>query len=319
MLTGPTASGKTELLEGVFARGAFSSFRAAPAAVISADSMQAYRGMDIGTAKPDSQQRERLPHHLIDIKNPDEQYTAGEFARLADGLCESLAAEGVLPVISGGTGFYIRTFVCGPASAPAADPALREEVARDFALHGAGTLRTELSAADPVSAARIHPNDAYRLTRAVEILRATGTAPSRFAPAPVLRSRYEFLILGVAREREELKLRIARRVSAMFDAGLEEEVRALRRDGYGPADPGLKAIGYREFFEMEGAPPEQVAAAIELHTAQYAKRQMTFMRSIPGIRWIEPSSDALAAELEAFLGKGAGAGVAEDRIPSAPR
>jgi tRNA dimethylallyltransferase len=275
--------------------------------------------MDIGTAKPDRMQRERLPHHLIDIKDPDEQYTAGEFVRLADGLCSDFADGGILPVISGGTGFYIRNFVCGTATAPAADPALRADVAQDLALHGAGMLRAELSAADPVSAARIHPNDTYRLTRAVEILRSTGAAPSCFAPAPVPRSCYEFLILGVAREREELKHRIGRRVAAMFDAGLEEEVRTLRRAGYGPENPGLKAIGYREFFEMEGASPGQVADAIELHTVQYAKRQMTFMRALPGIRWIEASVDALAAELEAFFSPGAGPDVAAARIPSAPR
>ena len=306
MLTGPTASGKTELLEGVFARGAFSSFRGSRAEVISADSMQAYRGMDIGTAKPDRYQRERLPHHLIDIRNPDEQYTAGEFVRLADALCERFAGEGVLPVVSGGTGFYIRNFVCGPASAPAADPALRKEVALDLELRGAEALREELAATDPGSAARIHSNDTYRLTRAVEILRATGKAPSCFAPESRPRDRYRFLILGVVRDREALKERIAARVDAMFAAGLEAEVQALREAGYGPEDPGLKAIGYREFFELEGASREEIAAAVCLHTVQYAKRQMTFMRALPGMRWIEPSVDALASEIEAFIGSGTG-------------
>lgn len=266
--------------------------------------MQAYRGMDIGTAKPDGQQRERLPHHLIDIRNPDEQYTAGDFVRLSDALCERFAGQGILPVVSGGTGFYIRNFVCGPASAPAADPALRAEVAQDLEKRGVQTLREELAATDPVSAARIHPNDSYRLTRAVEILRATGRAPSCFAPESSPRDRYQFLILGVARDKEALKARIAARVDAMFAAGLEAEVQALRNAGYGPGDPGLKAIGYREFFELEGAPREQVAAAISLHTVQYAKRQLTFMRALPGMRWIEPSVDALAAEIEKFFGSG---------------
>ena len=131
VVTGPTASGKTELLEGVFARGAPSFI--GDAEVISADAMQAYRGMDIGTAKPGRDLLERLPHSLIDIKNPDEQYTAGEFVRLADERCAVLAARGVIPVISGGTGFYIRNFVCGAPAAPPSDPETRRSVPRRFA------------------------------------------------------------------------------------------------------------------------------------------------------------------------------------------
>ncbi|MFZ3111000.1 MAG: tRNA (adenosine(37)-N6)-dimethylallyltransferase MiaA [Rectinemataceae bacterium] len=297
-MTGPTASGKTELLDSVFARGA-SLF--SPAAVISADSMQAYRGMDIGTAKPDRALQSRLPHHLLDIRDPDEQYTAGDFVHLADALCSTMASEGILPIIAGGTGFYIKNFVCGAPPSPPSNLEVREKVAEDLALFGASALRRELEAADPPSAARIHENDLYRLTRALEILRSSGFPPSRFAPSDKPRADYDFLILGIERPRPELKARIHARVVKMFEAGLAEEATALMRAGYSPSSPGLKAIGYSEFYAMEGQPMEEIAAAIELHTLQYVKRQMTFLRSLPGIRWIEADPDALAAATHDFL------------------
>jgi len=312
-VTGPTASGKTELLDSVFGRGApsfFPSFRAGAgssealprgAAVISADSMQAYRGMDIGTAKPDAATRSRLPHHLIDIRNPDEQYTAGEFVRLADSLCKSLADEALLPIVSGGTGFYVRNFLCGTSSAPASTPATREAVASDLERLGASALRSELGAADPESAARIGANDIYRLTRAVEILRASGRPPSLFAPSAAPRKDWEFLVIGIERPREELRLRIRSRVRTMFEAGLAGEVEALRKAGYGPSCPGLMAIGYREFFSMDGSSPEEIAQAVELHTIQYAKRQMTFLKALPGIAWLRPDPAELFRKAVDFL------------------
>ncbi|MCE1196462.1 tRNA (adenosine(37)-N6)-dimethylallyltransferase MiaA [bacterium] len=299
VVTGPTASGKTELLDGVFARGA-SSF-SGHAAVISADAMQAYRGMDIGTAKPERALLERLPHYLIDIKNPDEQYTAGEFVRLADERCAALSARGIVPVISGGPGFCTRNFVCGAPAAPPSDPETRRQVARDLAAYGPAALRDELRTADPALAARIAERDLYRLTRAVEILRASGQPPSTFAPKAEPRAAYEFLILGVDRPRNELRSRIRARVASMFASGLADEVAALQAAGYGPECPGLKAIGYSEFFELRGAPESEIAAAIELHTAQYAKRQMTFLRALPGIRWIPPEAAALRDAASSFI------------------
>lgn len=312
-MTGPTASGKTELLDSVFGRGAFSFFpsiqtegtesRTMPlsAAIISADSMQAYRGMDIGTAKPDSSLLSRLPHHLIDIRNPDEQYTAGEFVRLADSLSESLARNAILPIVSGGTGFYIRNFVCGTSSAPPSTPEMRMEVDLDLERLGPAALRNELVAADPVSAARIGERDTYRLTRAVEILRTSGQPPSRFAPSDKPRKDREFLIVGIERPRDELRTRIRSRVKSMFDAGLAKEVAALKAAGYDAACPGLNAIGYREFFTMEGAALSEIAEAIELHTTQYAKRQMTFLRALPGIVWMGPDPAALSSTAREFL------------------
>jgi tRNA dimethylallyltransferase len=263
--------------------------------------MQAYRGMDIGTAKPSADLKERLPHRLIDIRDPDEQYTAGDFVRLADAECASLLQAGSLPLVSGGTGFYLRNFICGPASAPPSSPEIRAQVALDLERRGLESLRAELAACDPASAIRIHGNDVYRLTRALEILRASGKAPSVFAPRTEARTDWDFLVVGVERPREELKARIASRVAAMMEAGLAEEFAELKAAGYGPEAPGLKAIGYREFFEMEGRPLGEIAKAIELHTVQYAKRQMTFLRALPGIVWIGPDAERLGSLVEGFL------------------
>lgn len=309
IVTGPTASGKTELLSQLFAKGAPDFFQslsgkiAAPydhAEIISADSMQAYRGMDIGTAKPDAALISALPHHLIDIKNPDEQYTAGEFVRLADRLIEGMRGR-VLPIISGGTGFYLKNFIMGPPPAPPSNPAIRKQVQEDLRRFGIGALREELLSADPESYARIAYNDVYRLTRALEIIRASGKPLSAFAPSESPRPGYRFLVLGVDRPREELRERIERRVEAMFAAGLPAEVARLRQMGYNADCPGMQAIGYREFLELEESGLDSIKAVITLHTRQYAKRQMTFFKSLSGIQWIQPEIAQLAEKIRGFL------------------
>ncbi len=301
ILTGPTASGKTRLLDEVFGRGAF-SFPGLPGAeIVSADSMQAYRGMDIGTAKPSAELCDRLPHHLIDILNPVEQYTAGDFVRNADKACARIRSAGRLPIVSGGTGFYIRNFLCGPASAPPSDPAVRGSVLQELETKGAAALRAELKSADPALCARISEKDIYRLTRAIEILRTSGNPPSMYAPSTSPREKYRFFVIGIAVPKELLWARIDERVEAMFKAGLPAEVEALRASGYGPKDPGFAAIGYREFMELEGADLEAIKQAVKLNTRHYAKRQMTFLKALPGIRWIEPEASLLASLLKEFL------------------
>jgi tRNA dimethylallyltransferase len=255
--------------------------------------MQAYRGMDIGTAKPSRDLLSRLPHHLIDIKEPNEQYTVGEFVARADALCSELSARGVLPIVSGGTGFYLLNYICGLPTSPPSSPDIRAQVAQDLRRRGASALRAELARVDPAAAARIHGHDLYRLTRAVEILRATGEAPSRFMPTKTVRPERRFLIVGITRPREILRARIRARVEAMMRAGLADEVGALVSRGFGPRDPGMQAIGYGEFFELEGSPLDAIAQAIVSHTAQYAKRQMTFFRALPELRWIEAEPEHL--------------------------
>jgi tRNA dimethylallyltransferase len=291
ILFGPTASGKTGVLTRLFAEGAGAEFSGA-AEVVSADSVQVYRGMDIGAAKPGPAERERLPHHLIDIRNPNEQFTAGDFVRLADEACRDIARRGKLPVVSGGTGFYLKNFIRGLPDAPPSDAALRASLKDELAVRGAAALMEELGAADPVSAGRIHPHDGYRLLRALEVFRLSGRPLSSYTVSGGPRPAYRFLIVGLERPRQELYRRINGRCAAMFRSGLPGEVRALWEKGYSPRDPGLRAIGYREFF-VEAAPGvyrlSEDLAAVEALAAQnsrrYAKRQITWFAAMPDVRW----------------------------------
>ena len=271
--------------------------------------MQAYRGMDIGTAKPDADLRSRVPHSLIDILDIDEQYTVGDFVRRADAACDDISSRGRLPVVSGGSGFYLRNFICGLSGAPASDPEVREAVARDLANLGAEALRAELAVADPASASRIHANDLYRLTRALEIVRLTGRAMAQFAPSPEPREGRRLFVLGFAPPAELLAPRIGARVDAMMAAGLADEVAGLIKAGHGLGDPGMKAIGYREFLEPEaaGAGLQGISERIKLDTRRYAKRQMTFFRRLPGIEWIENDVGAFASRVSGIVhGEGSG-------------
>jgi tRNA dimethylallyltransferase len=268
--------------------------------------MQAYRGMDIGTAKPGSDLLSRLPHRLIDIRDISEQYTAGDFVRLADEACAEIAQRGKLPVVSGGTGFYARNFICGMPAAPAADRQMRSSVAADLAAKGAAALRAELAAVDPDSASRIHENDFYRLTRAIEITRSTGRPMADFAPLATPRAGYRFAVFCLELPREELYARIGARVDAMMAAGLPEEAAALRRAGHSAQEPGMQAIGYREFFDIGLRGPAEIAEAIKRDTRRYAKRQMTFFRGLPGVRIIGPDPGTFASLLrDAIASSGA--------------
>ena len=256
--------------------------------MVSADSMQVYRGLDIGTAKPDPGLRLLLPHHLLDIRDPWEQFTVGEFVLEADRVCADIAGRGRLPVVSGGTAFYLKNFVCGLPESPPADPEIRVEVERDLRERGPAALRTELESGDPESAVRISLRDIYRLTRAVEVLRCTGRPLSAFAVPAVPRPGYDMLLIALERPRDELNSRIGARVSAMFEAGLVGEVRSLLAAGRTEADPGMQAIGYREFLEARRtgcARIRDIRDRIALDSRRYAKRQISFFRSLPGVEW----------------------------------
>jgi tRNA dimethylallyltransferase len=294
ILFGPTASGKTAVLERLFALGE-------KAEIISADSMQVYRGMDIGTAKPSLAERAKIPYHLIDIRNPDEQFSAGEFVRLAEAACLDITSRGALPVVSGGTGFYLKNLVLGLSEAPPADQGIRAELKRELLSKGASFLMEELKKVDPVSAGRIHINDEYRLLRALEVYRVSGRPLSSYAVPPNKGpAGFRFLLVGLRRSREELYRRINERTAAMFRAGLPVELRRLYEAGFSPADPGLRAIGYREFFVEDKACSRgwrlsEDLAGVENLVAQnsrrYAKRQITFFASLPDVKWIDCGND----------------------------
>jgi tRNA dimethylallyltransferase len=289
--------GKTSVAEELFTGDG-----ARRAEIVSADSMQVYKGMDIGTAKPSASLRERLPHHLIDIRMPDQSYNAGDFVHLAKETIARIAERGALPVVSGGTGFYLKNLIMGLPEAPPSDEGVRRALKAELREQGAETLGRELAACDPVSAARIHINDEYRLLRALEVFRLTGKPLSAFsmnaaragdprASRPEFsgnrRDKYRFLTLALERPREDLYQRINDRCALMFKNGLAEEVRSLADSGYGPLCPGMKAIGYREFFDERGyAGGAAIEALVAQHSRNYAKRQMTYFASIPNTVWI---------------------------------
>ena len=294
VLFGPTGSGKTALLEQVFVGNPAFAGRVE---IVSADSMQVYRGMDIGTAKPTPDLQAKLPHHLIDIREPNEPFNVGEFVRLADRACARIADQGAVPVVSGGAGFYLKHFVRGLPKAPASDMALRQRLKEELGRRGIAFLMAELRALDPVSAGRIHPNDVYRILRALEVCRLSGRPLSSFSlsshSSHESRPAYRFIIIGLARDRDDLYRRINLRTAAMFGAGLPEEARRLFEAGYTPSDPGLRAIGYKEFFK-ETAPGHYelatdmaaVADLVSRNCWRYAKRQITCFSAIPGALWI---------------------------------
>jgi tRNA dimethylallyltransferase len=318
ILFGPTASGKTALIEELF-----TGKNAIPAELVSADSMQVYRGMDIGTAKASPELRAKLPHHLIDIRNPGEQFNVGEFVRLADAACLDIAGRGKLPVVSGGTGFYLKNFVLGLPETPPSNGAIRKALKEEWEQSGPGPLMEELTRVDRESASRIHVNDRYRLLRALEVYRLTGRPLSSYnslsglrggvwTPGPERRVekapfQYRFLLIGLRRERNDLYARINERCKAMFAGGLPGEVAALCGAGYGPHDPGLRAIGYKEFFifDDEGRPnisgdAKNVEALVAGNSRRYAKRQITFFAALPGVIWLD-AADKPAPRIKELL------------------
>jgi tRNA dimethylallyltransferase len=278
--------------------------------------------MDIGTAKPSAAERETLPHHLIDIREPSEQFSAGDFARLAGEACRDIHRRGKLPVVSGGTGFYLKSLILGLPESPPSDPRIRAELKAELAEKGAAALMEELAALDAESAARIHLNDTYRLTRALEVCRLTGRPLSSYRQTGTERRR-GFFVAGLRREREDLYRRIDARAREMFNRGLPAEVEALFNAGFSPADPGLRAIGYREFFAEEWKDgrvswrflPERAGDAGDLsaiealvahNSRRYAKRQITYFSSLQETLWIdadreEEAAETLRRELEIFL------------------
>jgi tRNA dimethylallyltransferase len=319
LLFGPTASGKTGILLELF-----NSTTDLQAEIISADSMQVYRGMNIGTAKPSAEEREKLPHHLIDIRDISEQFNSGDFVRLADETCVEISSRGKLPVVSGGTGFYLKNFILGLSDAPPGDKITREQLKRELSEKGASSLMEELASCDPVSADRIHINDEYRLLRALEVYRSCGHPLSSFeANANKSRSKFNFIIIGLSRPREELYQRINSRCTDMFKQGLADEVTSLFKMGYTPDDPGMRAIGYREFFietaeERDSSTDKHgrwqisqdidgVQALVAQNSRRYAKRQITFFSGIPNVHWLEPgrddseTADKIRALLKEFL------------------
>ena len=309
IIFGPTASGKTSVVERLFSANA-QSFYAGKAEIISADSMQVYKGLDIGTAKPDTDLLKKLPHHLIDMCSPSEQFGTGEFVRHADEACKEIFARGKLPVVAGGTAFYIKNFMYGLPVTPEADEDTRNRIKQEMETLGAELMLEKLRGVDPITASRLHVHDEYRIKRALEVYVASGKPLSEFELSAKLRSEYVFCAIALERPREELYERINARVFKMMQQGLFDEVKNLVQQGYTESDPGMKAIGYGEFFvtakkqgcSLAGVDTDAVTRLIQSNSRRYAKRQITFIKALPDVEWI-PADDAdrIEKKLSDFL------------------
>ena len=280
----PTACGKTALIQDLFGESSLSCFKGR-AEVISADSQAVYRGMDIGTAKPTEEEKKNVPHHLIDIVDPDTQFGVGEFIAEADKACLDIYSRGKIPVVAGGTGFYVRNFMLGLPVTPVSNPEIRENLKKRLAVQGKEALHAELCVVDPKSASRINVNDEYRILRALEVFYTSGKPLSSYELPAVLRKQYNFCPIILNRSREELYTRIDERVEVMFRNGLKEEVDSLMKKGYTQESPGMKAIGYSEFFLYEKV--DDIKEHIKNDSHHYAKKQYTFMRGIPDAVYLD--------------------------------
>lgn len=304
LLMGPTASGKTAL--------ALELARQLPLEVISVDSAQIYRGLDIGSAKPDAAERAACPHHLIDILSPEESYSAARFRADALALMAQIGARGRLPVLAGGTMLYFKALREGLSALPGADPALRAEIEADARREGWPALHARLAALDPAAAARLEPRDAQRIQRALEIVLLTGS-PLAHAFAVKEDAAPPFRLIPVAlipSDRGVLHRRIEQRFDAMLAAGLVEELRQLRaRYRLTPLLPAMRAVGYRQAWNfLEG---DYDLATLRhkgiVATRQLAKRQMTWLRAMAGVDVMDCLAPDLAPRVEALLARhGAG-------------
>jgi len=286
VLCGPTAVGKTSL--------ALDLAEHVAGEIISADSRQVYRLMDVGTAKPTVEEQQRVRHHLIDVVWPDEGFHVARFIALADQAVNDIRGRGKLPILVGGTGLYIRALTEGLLDAPGADPVLRKALHERAQREGTSGLHAELAGVDPESAARLHPNDLVRVIRALEVYQQSGRTLSEMQQEHGFKShRYHTLKIGLTCDREVLYERIDRRAELMFENGLLDEAAQIRQAGYDPTLKILKTIGYRQAFAVLRGElsTEQALDDLKRSTRRYAKQQLTWFRQDKSIIWLESSSD----------------------------
>ena len=306
VICGPTASGKTALAVELAQR--FSG------EVVSADSMQVYRRMDIGTAKPTAEEMGGVPHHMLDVADPEENYSVARYVADAVPIVDDILNREKLPIVAGGTGLYIDHLIAGRQFAPfEPDSGLRERLQERAKSEGLPALREQLARVDPDAAARIHPNDEKRIIRALEVWLSTGkTITQHDRESRELPDRYTPLTIALNfKERPRLWERIDRRVDEMMERGLEGEVRQLLSDGVPQSCTAMQAIGYKEIAAaiLEGRPAAEGAEEVKLRSRQYAKRQLTWFRRNRDAHWFEwekipDFSAALAFSTELVKGSG---------------
>jgi tRNA dimethylallyltransferase len=298
VILGPTGSGKTAL--------SVALAQQFDGEIISCDSVAVYQGLEIGSAKPSAEQRKQVPHHLLDVVTPDAFYTAGDYSRAARAALATIAARGKLPIITGGTGLYLRALLQGLFPGPQRSAALRDRLLRKAETRGPAVLHRILKRLDPASAARVHPNDVAKVIRAIEVTQAAGQPMSeawKEGREPL--TGYRVLRLGLDPQRPQLYERINARARVMFAEGLVEETRhLLARYGHSPA---LASLGYRqaaEFLEGNLTLEQAIAAASQGHR-NYAKRQLTWFRREPEVCWLKGFGDdpSVYAEAERLVAR----------------
>ncbi len=284
VLLGPTAVGKTELTE----------ILGKDSEIINADSIQVYRYFDIASAKPSLDLQKRIKHHLVDILDPREQFTSGDFSKKAEELIKTINSKGKIPIIAGGTGFYLKELLYGASEAPRSDSHIREKVQKELSTLGKEALYEKLVKTDPVAALKINLNDTYRVTRALEVYYQTGRPLSSFNVSNSLRDDISFLIIYLYRDKAELEDRIEKRVDLMFKSGLIGEIKVLFEMGADSSWPAMQAIGYKEFigYKDDGEISlKGLRDKIVLSSRQYAKRQITFFNSFKEALKFHPDLD----------------------------
>lgn len=297
VICGPTGVGKTSV--------AIEAAERFGGRIIGADSVQIYRHMDIGTAKPTPAERRRIPHYMIDIVDPDQPFDAADYADTAYGYAGQLIREGVIPFVVGGTGLYIKALVHGIFQQPASNPSIRRELRESADRFGVPPLFERLQAVDPEAAKKIHPNDAYRIIRALEVYRVTGRGISEIHRNHGFADRrFTALKIGLQLERKLLYDRIDRRVDSMIGEGLAREVQGLLEKGFGEELKSMQSLGYRHMTDYirNRASFEEAVVSLKRDTRRYAKRQLTWFRADPEIEWFDPGQvGEMIARIDRFL------------------
>jgi tRNA dimethylallyltransferase len=281
------------------------------AQIVGADSMQIYRHMDIGTAKPTAQERLAVAHHMVDILGPEQPFDAAAFGQQAHQVVQGLLAKGIQPFVVGGTGLYIKALIYGlfenraVMERRAPDTPARQRLKQELADQGAVAMHARLARQDPHAAARIHPNDTFRIVRALEVIELTGQPISdHHRTHGFAQARYQVLTIGVALPRPQLYQRIDQRVEAMLAAGLLEEVRGLLDRGYDPGLKSMQSLGYRHMADfIQGRLSwDEAVRTLKRDHRHYAKRQFTWFKAVPDIHWLSPDQESVAAEkIQDFL------------------
>lgn len=298
-LIGPTAVGKTEISHKLAEKFNFE--------IVSCDCMQVYKGMDVGTAKPSSEEIKKYHYHMVSIVPPGYHYSAGEYAREANKVIEDVSRRGKTPLVSGGTGLYLDALIYGISSMPEADMRFRKELQREAEERGVDILYERLKEVDAKSAQKIHPNDLKRIIRALEVYEITGTPISEIQKKERSNLKYEHLMIGLNMERTELYRKIDARVDKMFGEGLVEEVKTLLEKGYNTELSSFQALGYKEVVDyLNGKYSlEETKEKIKKNTRNFAKRQLTYFRKNKDIKWFDTMHEddiiAVFTEVDEFI------------------